>query len=76
MRRVYSPDSNFDGPANCADALEPAFMQLLDRAEQAGWERSSILGALCVLTWRLADPELMVSSTSSQEPQFRRVPHG
>lgn len=65
MRRVYPPEKNGHGVVGCADALEPAFMQLLDRAEQAGWGHDEVLTAICVLTWRLAEPEATRAATAA-----------
>ena len=61
MRRVHAPCSTTPGAAGCAEALEPAFMQLVERAELAGWPRDRILAAVCVLTWRLIEPDLVLT---------------
>ena len=58
MRSIHPPARKERGSSDCAEAMQAAFEQLLDRAEQAGWSRTEVLRAVCVLTWRLAESEM------------------
>jgi hypothetical protein len=47
MRTIYSPSTTGeDSVEACEQALEPAFMQLIDRARQAGWCSEDVVDAL------------------------------
>lgn len=47
MRTIYSPSAKgANRLEECEQALEPAFMQLIDRARQAGWCSQEVMDAL------------------------------
>lgn len=50
MRRIHPPSTD-DGerPDECRKALEPAFMQFVERAEAVGWSREEIASATAAL---------------------------
>ncbi len=56
MRRIYPPQrGHHNGGPECEEALEPALMQLVDRAELAGWSRAQALDAMVAIAKREAD---------------------
>lgn len=68
MRTIYSPSGNgSERWQECVEALEPAFMQLVDRAQQAGWCTNEVVEALALLA-RLA------AESTAKEAQLKRDP--
>lgn len=43
MRRIHSPSPSL---GDCAEAVEPALQQLVERAEEAGWDHADVLTAI------------------------------
>jgi hypothetical protein len=56
MHEVFPSRGGPDRTLECVGAVEAAFMQLLDRAEEAGWRRDEALRAVCVLVWQSIAP--------------------
>lgn len=71
MRNIHPPIGNRAGSLQCADALEPAFAQLLERAALAGWKAPDVQMAVCLLTLQVIGAEASSLLPTSGERQAR-----